>query len=136
MNLIPLPVWDAKKSKKELKDRIAYYQETNPTKFIYAVVKKEDETLIGGCAIVDLGELNFEIGYRFIEDYWGNGFGSEIAEGLIKFSFKSLNATRVYAEAYVNNLGSQKILSKYMQKMGDFYSEQYQCHGIQYEVFK
>lgn len=136
MNLIPLPVWDEERSKIELANRVTNYDDPNTDKFIYGIVKKEGDVLIGGCGIVRIGENNYEIGYRLIEDYWGNGYASEIAEGLIKHSFTHFNASRIFAEAYVKNPASIHILSKFMNRIGESYSPDYDCMGVQFEVLK
>ena len=54
---------------------------------------------------------DYEIGYVLNPDYWGMGFASEIAAGLITHAF-SLGAKHVVACARESNLVSRAILEK------------------------
>ena len=51
-----------------------------------------------------------EIGYMLLPEYWGRGFGNEIAETLLKIAISDPNLTRVYANTDPNNVASRKIL--------------------------
>lgn len=92
-------------------EKILYSYKKNSSDFlVMAVVKKDSNEFIGTCAIVKDDNGEHEIGYRFIEKYWGNGYGKEISGGLVKFAFESLCLNEVVA--YVNkfNYSSVKIL--------------------------
>jgi len=54
---------------------------------------------------------DYEIGYILNPDYWRNGFGSEIAAGLLAHAFE-LGATYVVACARQRNMVSRGILEK------------------------
>ena len=64
--------------------------------------------LIGTAAIVEENE----IGYRFLEKYWGQGYGQEIADGLINYAFGKLGVEKVIAFVEPENIGSVKILER------------------------
>jgi RimJ/RimL family protein N-acetyltransferase len=51
-----------------------------------------------------------ELGYMLLPEFWGNGFGSEIAETLLEEAISDPNLTRVYANTDPNNVASRKIL--------------------------
>ena len=51
-----------------------------------------------------------ELGYMLLPEFWGNGFGNEIAEILLEVAISDLNLTRVYANTDPNNTASRKIL--------------------------
>jgi len=51
-----------------------------------------------------------EIGYMLLPEFWGRGFGNEIAEILLKIAISDPNLTRVYANTDPNNVASRKIL--------------------------
>ena len=51
-----------------------------------------------------------ELGYMLLPEFWGNGFGNEIAEALLEVAISDPNLTRVYANTDPNNLASRKIL--------------------------
>ena len=51
-----------------------------------------------------------ELGYMLLPEFWGNGFGNEIAETLLEVAIWDPNLTRVYANTDPNNVASRKIL--------------------------
>lgn len=96
----------------ELKKLIDFYKKPNNGFWVYAVERKKDNVFLGTVALIenDLGE--YEIGFRFLEKYWGYGYGTEIVKGLIEYSkkkgFKQLTAFVVH-----KNTASTKIIEKY-----------------------
>jgi ribosomal-protein-alanine N-acetyltransferase len=93
----------------------------------YAVILKETNTFIGWCGIKFItepenGHVNFyEIGYRFIENYWGQGFGYESAKAWLDYGFNIMNIKTMYASANIENVGSRRILEKLgMQQKNEF----------------
>ena len=94
----------------ELDGLISKYDVIDNDFWIYAVVQKKDSAFIGTVALVK-DEGNNEIGYRFLEDFWGNGFGTETCKGLINYC-KESNFKKLTAYAVDANIASQKILEK------------------------
>ncbi len=91
------------------------------SRFVWAVVLKETEKVIGA------GELWFEsflnkcgeIGYILHPDYWAIGIGSEVAQLLLAFGFEEKGLHRIQATCAPDNIGSQKLLEKIgMQREG------------------
>jgi [ribosomal protein S5]-alanine N-acetyltransferase len=78
----------------------------------FADIEVRNMNDFGGCG---------EIGYFILQSFWGNGYGSEIADSLIEFCFKQLNMHRVSAKCNSNNLQSEKFMKKAgMIKEGEF----------------
>ncbi len=98
----------------------------------YAVILKETQQFIGWCGIKYITEpenmhINFyEIGYRFIEEYWGKGFGYESAKAWLDYGFNSMKIKTMYASAHIENTGSRKIL----EKIGMELKNEYDWNGI------
>jgi RimJ/RimL family protein N-acetyltransferase len=93
----------------------------------YAVILKETNTFIGWCGIKFItepenGHVNFyELGYRFIEEYWGKGYGYESAKAWLDYGFNTINIKTMYASANIKNEGSRRILEKLgMQPQNEF----------------
>lgn len=93
----------------------------------YAVILKETNEFIGWSGIKYItehenGHINFyEIGYRFIEEYWGKGYGYESAKAWLDYGFKTMKIKTIYASANIENCGSRKILEKIgMQQKNEF----------------
>ena len=95
---------------RELQKIINSYKNLNSDFLVMAVVRKSDNQFIGTCAIVKNEDDEHEIGYRFLQKYWGNGFGKEILEGLIEYSLTYMNLGKIVAYVYAVNGASVKIL--------------------------
>jgi RimJ/RimL family protein N-acetyltransferase len=94
----------------ELDDLISKYNLADNNFWIYAIESKSDTAFIGTVALVkDAG--NDEIGYRFLQEYWGKGYGTETCQGLIYYC-KKKNFKKLTAYAVDANIASQKILEK------------------------
>lgn len=98
----------------------------------YAVILKETNEFIGWSGIKYItepenGYVNFyEIGYRFIEEYWGKGYGYESANAWLDYGFKTMKIQTMYASANIQNSGSRKIL----EKIGMQQKNEYNWNGI------
>jgi RimJ/RimL family protein N-acetyltransferase len=54
----------------------------------------------------------YDIGYRFLPRYWGQGYGYEAAQAWLAYGFTTLGLPRICAYADVDNRGSRRILEK------------------------
>ena len=93
----------------ELKELISKYNLLNNNFWIYAIDRKSDGEFIGTCAIVD--EVN-ELGYRFLEKYWGFGYGKEVCNGLIDYC-KKIGLKLITAYVVDENIASAKIIESH-----------------------
>ncbi|KRF03407.1 acetyltransferase [Paenibacillus sp. Soil766] len=93
---------------------LADTNETNRTRYVFAIVEKSTEKMIGA------GEFNIrcfthkngEIGYIVHPNYWGKGIATEVAKLLVNFGFKKFQLHRIYATCDPRNIGSSKVLAK------------------------
>ena len=117
----------------EIQELISKYDFVGNDFWIYAIVRKRDAVFIGTVALVkDNG--NDEIGYRFLEEFWGNGFGTETCKGLIAYC-KVNNFEKLTAYALNANIASQKILEKLNFKfVKRQIAEDLQLSEIKYEL--
>lgn len=53
-----------------------------------------------------------EIGYFLLPDYWGQGYGGEMAQALIDNMFNETAIHRICASAQVENVASERIMRK------------------------
>ncbi len=77
-----------------------------------------------------------EIGYRFRTLYWGNGYGTETANGIINYIFNQLNESSITADVNENNSFSIKISEKFMNLEKKFYSVKDSCLERRYALSK
>jgi [ribosomal protein S5]-alanine N-acetyltransferase len=54
----------------------------------------------------------YELGYAFLEPYWGQGFGMEAAQAALAHAQNTLSARGFFAGHHPENLASRKILQK------------------------
>ncbi len=54
----------------------------------------------------------YDLGYRLIKKYWGNGIATETAVESLKYGFEKLDLKEIGAAADINHLASNKILKK------------------------
>jgi len=92
-----------------------------------AVIEKESNLLIGWSGLKFLTkEINgynnvYELGYRFLPEYWRKGFATESAKASLDYGFNNLNIDIIYAMAHSENDGSNHILQKLgFEKTGEF----------------
>ena len=67
--------------------------------YVYAIVKKDENCLIGGTNISIKGEIGCWIG----RSYWNQGFATETIERITKFGFEELQVGKVWAATRKEN---------------------------------
>jgi len=84
----------------------------------WAVVDKKTNDFIGWAGLKLITEpinnhINYyDLGYRLIKKYWGQGIATEAAHASLLYAFDNLNVNEVYAIADYENAASNKILTK------------------------
>ncbi|WP_435263577.1 GNAT family N-acetyltransferase [Tenacibaculum sp. nBUS_03] len=119
---------------KELKELIVKYDESNNDFWIYAIESKIDNEFIGTLALVKDGEDD-EIGYRFLEKYWGKGYASEICASLITYCRK-LGMKKIVGFVVDDNIASAKIIERHNFKIvKKFISDDIGLPETKYELY-
>ena len=119
--------------RKELNELIKKYKQPNNVFWIYAVVRKMDNKFIGTLALVK-DNKDDEIGYRFLEEYWGNGYGLELCKATINYC-KNIGMKKIVAYVVDKNIASIKILEKLNFKVVDtFISDDIELPETKYEI--
>ena len=105
----------------------------------WAVILKETNEFIGwSCIKLIKDSINnhqnfYEIGYRFIQKYWGKGYATEAGLAFIDFGFNEMKVTMLYAYADSDNANSRHIL----EKLGMKYVNSFEYEGeeeVWYEI--
>ena len=89
---------------------------------VWGIYQLDSTELIGLCGIITNDENQREIAYRFRKKYWGKGYGTEVAKGLIDYAFIVVKLELLAADVNVNNMGSVKILEKYFTAVREFFN--------------
>ncbi len=98
-------------NKDELPSLIEKYNDPSNDFWIYAVEQKNDQSFVGTVALVKDTNNDDEIGYRFLEKHWNNGYGFEVVEGLILYC-KKMGLSKIIACVVDKNKASTKIIQK------------------------
>lgn len=118
--------------KKELCDLIDKYNQPNNDFWIYAIDRKEDIFFVGTVALVK-DNNDDEIGYRFLEKYWKNGYGSEICKGLINYC-KKIGLHKIIGYVADENLASVRILEQHNFEIVAKIKDEYGNDETKYEL--
>lgn len=86
-------------------------QYEKPERLNFAVVLKEENTLIGGIDVVGYLDSIPVIGYVLSRKYWNNGYMTEACKCLLNYLF-SLGYKQIRIDAAVDNVGSNKVIQK------------------------
>ena len=80
----------------------------------YMVLEVKDSSLLGSAKleITPENQQEAELGFMLKPEFWGKGYGTEIAEILVEIAIKDPQLKRVYAIIDPDNAASRKILIK------------------------
>jgi len=78
--------------------------------YVYAIVKKDDNCLIGGTNITIKGEIGCWIG----RIYWNQGFATETIKRIKEFGFEELELEKIWAATRKEN----ETVFRLMEKIG------------------
>ncbi|PBQ30449.1 hypothetical protein CNR22_01265 [Sphingobacteriaceae bacterium] len=134
MHPIPQKTFNKKESFAKLHELILL-EKTSDTK-IWSLCEKGKPELIGICGVLKNNDQEDEIAYRIREMFWGNGFGTEIAKGLIDYCFLNLRSSAVTADVCIDNSKSIKILTKYFTVKNEFFNAEDNCTDRRYILRK
>lgn len=81
--------------------------------FAYAVT--DGNRVIGSIGVFRKENIHFrtaELGYYIAEPDWGQGHGTRAVKQICKLVFETTDIIRIFAEPFVRNLGSCRVLEK------------------------
>ena len=104
----------------------------------WAIIDKKTNDFIGWTGLKFVTELTnnhknyYDLGYRLIKKYWGQGIATETAIASLNYAFDTLNADEVYAMADCENDGSNKVL----KKIGLTLIEKFSLDGVDHNWYR
>lgn len=87
----------------------------HPELGLWATIHKETGKFIGCCGLLPWtieGQYDVEVAYTITEEYWGQGLGSETAQGILNYGFEKLNLSRMICIIDPNNSAPQAVAQK------------------------
>lgn len=91
---------------------------------------------IGSCGLFKRENLEFpDIGFAFLPEYVGKGYGYEAASVVLDYAIKELKLTKLYGFTVPNNIASIKLLEKLgLQNKGPFTLEGDEAELLLFEL--
>lgn len=79
----------------------------------FGVVQKDAQRVIGMVEVFDIENYRMgAVGYRYHPNCWGQGIATEALRGVADFIFTKTEMDRLYAQADVRNIASNRVLEK------------------------
>lgn len=132
------PVTQKEESAKMVENIINQYEKNGTARL--AVIEKDSNQFIGWSGIKLLtDEVNgfknvYELGYRFLPEFWGKGYATESALASLDLGFNQLNVDKIYAYADIDNESSNHILTKLgFENKGRFLDKGDNCYWYELE---
>lgn len=123
------------KDLKESEDKICYVQDQYKKNGYgrWVVIEKETGNPIGWCGLKYHDDEGFvDLGYRFMQKYWGKGYATEAAKPCIDYGFNILNLDHIIGRTMNENSGSINVL----KKIGMTFLKEDQCHEHDAFIFE
>lgn len=104
----------------------------------WAIIDKATNDFVGWSGLKYVTDLinnhqnYYDLGYRIIRKYWGNGIATETAMAALEYAFTKLNTENVFAMTDSQNYDSKKIL----EKVGLCHVENFELEGVVHDWFK
>ena len=101
----------------------------------WAVVRKNDNEFLGICGILNQtidGQLESEIGYRFLDTFWCKGYATEAAKGCINYAKETLSKISLISLIRSVNIPSIKVA----EKNGFQYEKEAIFHELPHRVYR
>jgi ribosomal-protein-alanine N-acetyltransferase len=103
--------WPREWAERELRNLIGHWDQHGYGR--WAVVKSEDDKVIGWCGLGFLPELNeTEVAYLLDKDYWNRGYATEAARISLRYGFEEAGLDRIIALAFPDNAASIRVMEK------------------------
>ncbi|WP_423407684.1 GNAT family N-acetyltransferase [Heyndrickxia sp. MSNUG] len=88
----------------------------------FAVTDKETGDLYGAIALSNNQKFkNGEIAYWIGEEFWGNGYATEAAQGILQFAFDEKQYHKVFARYFKSNPASGRVMEKLGMKQEGYF---------------
>jgi len=104
----------------------------------WAIIDKRTKEFVGWSGfrfetILTHNHINYyDLGYRLIKKYWGQGIATETALGSLAFAFNKLETKEVFAMADILNVASNRVL----QKVGLQLIESFPLEGVEHNWYR
>ena len=109
---------DAPRNYEEAREELEWHMNGHPEHpelGLWATIHKESNKFIGRCGLLPWtidGQNEVEVAYLISKAYWGQGLGTEAAQGILDYGFEKLHLLRLICLIDKENLASIKVAMK------------------------
>ncbi len=109
---------DAPRNYEETREELEWFlngHPKHPELGLWATIHKDTGKFIGRCGLLpwDIeGRQEVEVAYTIAREYWGQGLGTEAAQGILQYGFEKLGLSRLICVIDPENVASQKVAEK------------------------
>ncbi len=108
----------------------------------FAVIEKASGDFVGwsGIKLNTEQSMNgftnyYDVGYRFIERFWGKGYATESGKAAVDYAFNVMNLPELYATTEIENQASHNALLKIgLEYITDFYCKKEELNLRWYKI--
>lgn len=106
-------VKDRATTEKTLRARALDYYDRHPGLGMWATIERATGRCVGFHVLNHIqGEADIQVGYALFADVWGRGYATEMAVGLLRYGFATLQLPRIVAITNLDHAVSQRVLEK------------------------
>jgi [ribosomal protein S5]-alanine N-acetyltransferase len=128
------------KNKDQIADMIKYIRQQYIDNGIgrWAIVDKSTNQFIGWTGLKLVKDIMnnqtnyYDLGYRLIRKYWGQGFATETARASLSYGFDKLNLNEIIATVHCENAASNTVVGK----LGFTFCETFYVHELKHNWYK
>jgi RimJ/RimL family protein N-acetyltransferase len=109
---------DAPRTREKAKEELEWHMHDHPEHpelGLWATIHKESGRFIGRCGLLPWtidGQHEVEVAYTLARDFWGQGLGTEAAQGILEYGFGRLNLSRLVCLIDLENTASKRVAEK------------------------
>ncbi len=132
--------WEAHKTKEDSRTFLEWIasatsHDKDKLFFIYAVVLKGTNGVIGTIDFKNKNKFCAQVDYSIGKKYWNNGYVSEGVKAIVEWSYNSLpEITRYQAFCQPENIGSRKVMEKVGMEYEGLLRKYFVIKGIPVDV--
>src|SRR5690349_1624069 len=79
----------------------------------WLILERDSGVAIGDSGLLVLQDYGWvDLGFRFVQPYWGKGLATEVASAWVRTAFDDLGVTRLGAFVHPQNVASNRVLQK------------------------
>lgn len=121
-------------NKRDLENILKFYNNPDNDFWVWAIELSTTRDFIGTIALVKNQKGEHEIGYRLLKEYWKQGYGKEVTNGLIRHAFEDMKLKEIVAYVDKENVTSVRILDSTFKFIKEIYNEQDNCIDRYYKL--